>query len=350
MATLTVTAYYTRKGIKYGAIFFVGFLIFRFIWGVTTAYLRKIHPPPPPPPTVSFGKLPKIDFPKREGFPTLSFKLETIQGTIPTLSSIGKVYFSVKPGATLLSLDRAKETARKMGFSSTPQALSSRVYRFSTQTAPATTLDIDIVTGNFRLHYDFSSDQSIFVEKKLPSNDQAISESKSFLQGAGLLAEDLASGKAEVSYLKYQAPNLLSAISLSEADLVKVGLFRQDLDSLPVLPENPKEGLIYFIFSGVRERGKRIVEASYNYNKVEKENFSTYPLKSTTAAWQELQGGGGFISSLGENTDGKITIRKIYLAYFDSPEPQNFLQPVFVFEGDGNFVAYVSAVDPKWVE
>ncbi|MFZ5365941.1 MAG: hypothetical protein ACOZBZ_01480 [Patescibacteria group bacterium] len=350
MATLTETAYYTRKGIKYGAIALVVFLVFRFIWGITSAYLRKIHPPPPPPPTVSFGKLPKIDFPKKEGLPTLSFKLETIQGAVPKLDSISKVYFSVKPGATLLSLDRAKETAKKMGFSTNPQALSSKTYRFQTQTTPPTSLDIDIITLNFKLYYDFSSDQTILTEKKLPSNDQAISEAKSFLSSAGLLAQDLSLGKAQVSYLKYQAPNLMPAISLSEADFVKVGLFREDLGGLPILPENPKEGSITFLFSGARAREKRIVEINYNYNKIERESFATYPLKSAQTAWQELQGGKGFIASLGENTDGKITVRKVYLAYFDSPQPQNFLQPIFVFEGDRDFFAYVSAVDSKWIE
>lgn len=350
MATLTQTAYYTRKGIKYGSIALVVFLILRFIWGITSAYLRKIHPPSPPPPTVSFGKLPKIDFPQKKDLPKLTFRLETIQGTAPKLDTIGKVYFSVKPGATLLSLDRAKETAKKMGFSTNPQALSSRTYRFQTNTIPPTTLDIDIITGNFKLYYDFSGDQTILTEKKLPSNDQAISEAKSFLQSSGLSASDLSLGKASVSYLKYQAPNLLPAISLSEADFVKVGLFREDLDKLPILPENPSQPPISFLFSGARSRDKRIVEINYNYNKIEKESFATYPLKSTQTAWQELQDGKGFIASLGENTDGKITVRKIYLAYFDSSEPQNFLQPVFVFEGDRDFFAYVSTVDPKWVE
>jgi len=350
MATLTETAYYTRQGVKYGAVFLVLFIILRFIWGITAAYLRKIHPPPPPPPTVAFGKLPKIEFPKKEGIPNLSFKLETAQGTIPTLPSIAKVYFSLKPGASLLSLERAKETAKKMGFSGNPQALSPRSYRFQTEDNPPVILDFDIVNGNFTLQYDFSGDQTILSEKKLPLDDQAIYEAKSFLQNTGLLYSDLANAKTRISYLRYEAPNLIPAISLSEADFVKVELFREDLDNLPILPENPKESSIYFILSGARERTKRMVKINYQYNKIERENFATYPLNPVSTAWQEIQANQGFIANLGDNSDGKITIRKIYLAYFDSREPQNFLQPIFVFEGDRGFFAYVSAVDPKWVE
>jgi hypothetical protein len=53
---------------------------------------------------------------------------------------------------------------------------------------------------------------------------------------------------------------------------------------------------------------------------------------------------------LGDNQEGQITIRNIFLAYFESEEPQNYLQPIFVFEGDKNFTAYVSAVDPEWID
>ena len=45
-----------------------------------------------------------------------------------------------------------------------------------------------------------------------------------------------------------------------------------------------------------------------------------------------------------------ITVRNIYLAYYDSISPQTYLQPVFVFEGDGGFIAYVPAINPEFIE
>lgn len=350
MANLTITAYWTRKGIKYGSIALVCFLIFRAIWQAGTAYWKKIHPPPPPPPTVGFGKLPPLNFPEKKDLPELSYKLETIEGTVPKLDTIGKVYFISQKVASLLALDRAKETARKFGFRNEPTPISERVYQFATQTTPSTILKIDIITGNFKLDYDWKNDQTIFTEKKLPNETQAVSELKNFLRTAGLLTDDLASGEAKVSFWRYISPDLVSAISLSEADFVRVDLFRQNLDEIKVLSENPKGAQVWALFSGAREQGKRIVEIGYNHSLIDKENFHTYPLKSANTAWQELQGGGGFIANLGENQDEKITIRKIYLIYFESSEPQNFLQPIFVFEGDRNFIAYVGAIDPKWVE
>jgi hypothetical protein len=48
-------------------------------------------------------------------------------------------------------------------------------------------------------------------------------------------------------------------------------------------------------------------------------------------------------------TDSNVTIRKMYLAYYEPTTLTNYLQPIFVFEGDNNFVAYVSAVTSKYV-
>ena len=143
---------------------------------------------------------------------------------------------------------------------------------------------------------------------------------------------------------------MVPAISLSEADFVRVDLFRKNLDDLKVLPPNPNQSSVSWIFSGARETGKRIVEVDYAHQPVSEENYATYPFKSSATAWQELANGQGFVASLGENPQDKVTIRKVYLAYFDSDEIQDFLQPIFVFEGDKGFVGYIQAVDPKWVE
>ena len=349
MANLTTTAYWTRKLIKYGGLALGAFLVIRFVWGIGIGYFRTVHPSPPPPPTVSFGKLPPLSFPKKEGLPKLSFKLETIEGNVPKLTTVAKVYFMPRPVASFLALDRAKQLARKMGFTNEPASLSETKYRFAGQNT-ATTLEIDIINQNFKLSYDFVNDQSILEEKKLPNDEQSVSEVKNFLRQIGLLSPDLESGQVKISYLRLVTPDLTPAISLSEADFVKVDLFRSELDSLRILSQDPNQALISFIFSGSRQPGKRIVEVNYNYHSVEQENYATYPLKNSTAAWQELIGNQGFVASLGENQDGKVTVRKVYLAYFEGRDIQDFLQPIFVFEGDRNFVAYVPAVDPKWIE
>lgn len=349
MANLTTTAYYTRKAIKYGSITIVVLLVVRLVWTVASGYWQKIHPSPPPPPNTAFGKLPKLSFPQVENLPKFSYRLETIEGTAPKLDSVGRVYFIPKPTASLLALDRAKQLAKKMGFQKEPTKISERLFRFEGQNS-ATTLEIDSISQKFKLLYDFASDQSILAEKKLPNDEQAVSETKSFLRQADLLSDDLANGQAKVSYLRFIVPDLIPAISLSEADFVRVDLFPQNLDNLSILPPNPKQAQVSLIFSGNRDLGKRIIQVNYAHSPVNREKFATYALKDSNVAWQELASGKGYVAAAGENSEGEVVIRKISLAYFESENSQDFLQPIFVFEGDNNFVAYLSAIDPQWTE
>jgi hypothetical protein len=86
----------------------------------------------------------------------------------------------------------------------------------------------------------------------------------------------------------------------------------------------------------------------YTLWPVSQENSATYPLKSGEEAFEELKNGGGAIILGGNQVEAAI--RKVYLAYLDTKEYQDFLQPIFVFEGDGGFVAYVAAVQDSWTK
>lgn len=338
----------TRRALKFGAILIILLFFLKMAWQIGTDFWQKIHPAPPPPPTVAFGKLPVLKFPEKET-PSLTYRLETIQGALPTLSNVSRVYFMPKNPPNLLALDRGKEKARQLGFTALPQNIEGTNYRWTTNATPPTTLEMEVNSGNFHLRYQYEDDQSLLVQKNLPTDQQAAQEAKTFLQTNDLLTEELATGSAEFNYLKFVSPDLVSAISLSEADFIRVNLFRADLDNLRILPPNPRKALISFLFSGNRERGKRIMEIYYYYFPIDFNTFATYPLKPINDAWQELQGGKGYLANLGQN-ENQVTIRKIYLAYYDSQEPQHFLQPIYVFEGDQNFFSYVPAIAVDWLE
>ncbi|PJE69117.1 hypothetical protein COU96_01455 [Candidatus Shapirobacteria bacterium CG10_big_fil_rev_8_21_14_0_10_38_14] len=351
MLNLTQTSFYVRRGLKISGILLVAFLITRAAFKISSQLWKKAHPEPPPPPTVTFGKLPKLIFPNQlADLPKISYKLETIQGSLPSLPDVGKVYFMPKKGPNLLALDRAKQQARKMGFRNEPETVSETTYRWTSQGEPATVMEMDINYGNFHLKYDYNNDPEILVDKNLPTNQQAAQEAKTFLVNNGFLTDDLNQGTAEFEYLCFEPPNLNPVLSFSEASFVQANLFRADLDELKILPPNPKKANISFLFSGSRTPGKRILEINYTYFPIEKETFATYPLKSTNQAWSELQADKGYIAYLGQNQNGQVTIRKVYLAFYDSFEPQHYLQPIFVFEGDRNFFAYVPAIDLKWTD
>lgn len=328
----------------------MGYIVLKIFIGLAASTWKKVHPAPPPLPTVSFGKIPKIAFPNQEWPRELEFKLETIQGQLPTVENVARVYLMPKTTPTFFALTQAKDRAKKMGFTGEPELIGKNTYRWRSATEPPTTLEMDILTNSFRLSYPYQTDQSILEPKNLPNTQQASQETKTFLNNNGLLGEDLSSGQAGARYLRWESSELVPALSLSEADFISVNLFRADIDNYKILPPNPPKSLVYFLFSGDRTPGKRILEIEYNHTPIDKQIYGTYPLKPIATAWQELKEGKGFIARLDQKEDKQVTVRKVSLAYFDSPSTQDYLQPIFVFEGDKNFLGYVPAIDPIWLE
>lgn len=350
MATLTQTAYMSRKIIKYGSIFLVTFLILRSIVISATTYWKKIHPPPPPPPTTAYGKLPKLAFPQKNGIPTLTIKLENVSGSLPKLTNMAKVFFMPKTSSNLLAWDNTKAWARSLGFLSDPEQVDEYNLRFSTNNAPKTTLNVNVLTKNFTLAYDWQNDLGILAEGNPPQQNEAATLAKSFLQGAGVLTEDLSAGRSEVTYFKYSEGNLVKVIFFSEANFAKVNIFRKDVEGLKVLPPDPKTANVNVTLSASKDKTRSVVETKYVFYPVSLINFTTYPLKDANTAWNQLKSGGGFVANLGNNSSGNITIRDVYLAYYDSSEEQSFLQPIIVFEGDNDFSAYIPAIADTWTE
>jgi len=350
MATLTETAHYTRKTVKYGTIALIGVILLKSIFSTAISYWRKLHPPPPPPPTVAFGNLPKIEFPESKfKEEKLVYRLETVTGGTPDLGDRAKVYFMPTKKPSLLALDQAKAQAKRIGFSGQPKKISETIYQWQKEKPLSTTLEINIIDNNFTIKKNWQEDQALLQEKILPVKEQAIIEAKNFLQTNGLLSKDLQTGETEVSFLRFVPPKLVPAISPSEADFVRVNILRSNLDNLPILPPNPSEALVSLLISGSGAREKRILEVNYTHFPIAKETFATYPLKTSAQAWEELKVGKGFIANLGKG-EKQVTIRKIYLAYFENSLSRNYLQPIYVFEGDNDFTAYVPAVSPEWTE
>lgn len=346
MMTLTKASITARKTIRY-TIFFIIFLIIGriFLNGAIGLY-KKLFPPEAPPPTVAFGKLPSLPFPERAKL-NLSFALETPQGSLPTLPNQAKVYFMPKLSANLLSLDFTKQRVKRLGYDENPIEINESTYQFHHKTTTST-LKTDIITGAFSLSYDLIADPSP-LSIKPSSPEVAVSSAKSFLDGAGSLPEDL-SGPTTHEFLKHQSSGLIPATSLSDANLIKVHLFRKNYDELPSLTPTPKEGNVWFILSGQRERGKNMIAGEYHYFPVDEEQFATYPIKTPDMAWSELTAGNYFIASFGGAKEGEVVkIRRMYLAYYDAGVVTDFFQPIYVFESpDKNFVAYIPAVTPDY--
>ncbi len=352
MSQLTVTAYYTRQGLKFSAVFLVAFFIFKTSLSLAISYWKKLHPPPPPPPDTAFGVLPAIKFPAQNRPKPKEFILQTISGTLPTdLPQTEKVYYIPQAGGRFLSLDNAISLAKKLGFTDQPEKISEELYQFN-NSLTRTKLKINVLTQNFHYWYDYLNDQTLINPSSLPGQDQALQLARAFLGQINKLPDDLRDGSAQFSYWKIQTNRLVSAIAPAEADFIRVDLFRKKIaDQYPILPPNPRESLVSLLIAGVRVQNRNVVEVKFTYFPIDQEKSGTYPLKTIDQAWQELQTGKYFLASparISPNTTVKI--KKIYLAYFDPPNPARFLQPIFVFQGDHDFYGYVPALSVEWIK
>lgn len=348
MTSLTRISIIARKAIRYSVFFILFLIIGRVVLNAGIKIYKKVFPTPTPAPTVKYGKLSKIPFPSNGITAKLSYTLETAEGSLPTnIPTQAKVYFMPKSSANLLSLDSAKSKASSLGFTADPEQLSDTMYKFKNKDYPVM-LQMNIVTGTFSISYDLSTDKSP-IPFKPPIADVASSTFKSYLSDAGILPDDL-SGTITHDFLKISNGQLVSALSLSEANFIKINLFRKNYDNLPSMTGNPDQANVWAIISGSSASGQQIIAAEYHYRSVDESQYSTYPIKTASEAFSELQNGQAFIASLGLNKDGdSLKIRHIYLAYFDPDADTDYFQPIFVFEGDNGFVAYLPAVIDDYI-
>ena len=114
---------------------------------------------------------------------------------------------------------------------------------------------------------------------------------------------------------------------------------------MKLLPPEYDKSYTYVLVSSSTENKNKVIEAQYKFWPIATDNFGTYPIRSSAEAWQEVLDGNGVVASYGQNPlDTVIIIRRIYLAYYDSGMPDNYLQPIFVFSGDNGFAAYTPAI------
>lgn len=338
-ATLTDVSTKSRQVIRYGIFLVILYIIGRMAFSAAYGVYTSIRPVKTPAPQARFGPLPALPFPQKDNLPQFTYTVETPTGGLPALANQAKVYFMPRSSIFLLSSEAALRKARSLGFDGEPEEITQTIYRFRHASLPSS-LEMDIVTGAFSISYNLAQDPAPLASQP-PTAQDAVSQARNLLSRASSLPEDL-TGEATHEFLRVDSQGLSTAASLSEANLIKVNLVRKDIDELPAKTADPNTSNVWFILS--REDRRRFIAAQFHYFSVDEEQASTYPLKSAEAALQELQNGQGFIANPGQNPSGNVTIRRIYLAYFDPGTYTEFYQPIIVFDGDNGFSAYVPAV------
>lgn len=348
--TLTRAAYVGRQSIKYGAICLVALIVGRTVLSVGFSFYKAMFPDPPPPPTVGFGVLPELRFPGQlSADKPLSYELEVPNSRLPNFGDRTKVFLMNRTSLSLLADQRSKQIAANFGYVFQPTILGTTQYRWTKSTPIQATLQMNIQNFSFDITTDYLSRAALLTNKNLPTESSAVSILKAFVKSGQDLPDDIATASGEVSYFKSLGGELQPAVSLSDADFLRVDVNRFPIDgNKKFYTPNGDEGALHGIVSGSLNGQDQLVDVHYHYQQIDYTERHTYPLRSVSSAWQIVQAGEAYVAKRG--SDDNAVIRTISLGYYDDTEEQDYLQPIYVFEGDNGFMAYVPAIDPIWYQ
>lgn len=348
--TLTSVTEFSRKALKVGGLSILAFLFLRFAFNSFVAYWKATHPPAPPPPTVGFGILPAPVFPNDDSRQKpQQYVLETRDGRLPEFSDRAKVFLMPKKAVSLFDHEDALRIAANYNFIFEPQIVDDRTYRWQKTNPLLTTLELDLQEHVFTYQTDFMNRPDLLLNKQNLTRFDATQQAKSFLNKADLLYDDVATSSGKITYLKAVGAELLPAVTPSDADFVQVDIQRTPIDeTYQAYTQKGEEGVIHAIIGSLKGLDNSIVRMRYSYYPIDYAQFHTYPLRSTKAAWNILQSGEGYIAS--PSSPKQATIREISLGYYDDINGQPYLQPIYIFSGDDNFLGFVSAIDSKYLQ
>lgn len=359
MSQLTDISVQFRKIAMYAGIglvvIFVLQLIVRLIISSLSSPPGLVVEPvvPSPTPDMRFGKLPYPKFSVvQQTSAGLNLELINIEGKPPEVSGTATVFSMPKKLPSLLTNDRAAKFAGKLGYIGTPQVLDSRRFFYIHPTDPLLSLTLDRVMFNFLLKFDWQKDpQRVFGPLGIDQNT-ATRNLMGFIQEYGLFDDSILRGKATHQPLVYNgSTNTLAPVQkTTQANAFRMDFFRTNIGDLTVLPPGFDTSPVYAIYTPSTSLRKGVLEIGYTFWPIAPDDGATYPLRTSDAAWKDLQDGFGTVVRLGQNNPEKVIVRQIYLAYLDTPDPQPYLQPIFVFTGDNGFVAYLPAITKEYLE
>jgi hypothetical protein len=157
---------------------------------------------------------------------------------------------------------------------------------------------------------------------------------------------DIDGTKTKITSYSIENSSLVGTSKISDTKIVRVDFFQNDIDKLPIYYENGIFSTLDFLI-GKEGDNQEVVGATF-YHRGISETSSTYAIKTAQEAYSELQKGSAYIASKPDNTV-EFTINNVFLGYYIGTADQEFLMPIVIFEGNNNFVAYVSAVKDEWI-
>lgn len=348
--TLTEVNYYTRRFSPVALIvFLVGLILFfgvkllftymssQKVTTTTTSTLvsydpvfDKIKPP-------MTGNIKKSD--------KYTFVMDTLDGTpnFEEATSAAEVYFLPQKTASFGFLSKIYSMAKAAGFDTdiTQHRLDDKQAIFDDG---KNKLAIDIKTFNYIYSYTITRDDNVTPPTLPVAETTLFNEAATYISAMRRYPEELARGERNIKYMRLnpETSEIIPLKSPESANIVEVDFFLPDRNGLPVVSSSYYNSQHYVMLL-IGGNKPKVIKAQVQYFDRSEDQVGRYPLRSAEQAWEDLKKGQGIVVS-SESELGEIKIQKVFLAYYDPAVYQEYVQPVYVFLGNNEFVAYVSAV------
>ncbi len=350
MLTLTQASKETKQLILWGGLFLGAIVALILFFRLAIFVKELIFPTPPPKPLVAYGKLQPQIFPKNVTDQNLTYTINTLSGGFPAFPDQARVYRIQPIQPDLLAISKFQQKAISIGFSPGQTTISDKIYEWKSNPNLSGGLDkrirTNVVENSFTITSPYQLDGDILGGKNLPDENTAIGMAQNMLGNMELLSEDIDESKTKANLFFIKNGVLSNATSLSNTQIIEVNFFQKNVDKLPIFYERPFSSNISILVAGGKDRSQ-IVGANYIHQKISDQS-TTYPIKTAGQAFTELKEGKAYIASYFGDL-GNINITNVVLGYYMSSQTQDFLMPVYVFEGDDGFRAYVGAITDELI-
>ncbi len=344
--SLTELSFYFRRSLPFIILGFLFVLVLvylvRFLFLVIDTTPKKtvfVNP--------VFGKIPTPIIDSATTSAGLSFVLDTVEGEPVTATPTAQVFFLPEATTKFGYREKIYAIAKNLGFD-TETVKHTLVGKEATFDDGKRHLVVDVTNFNYTYEYNYATDEAFFQNAIVPDEDAIRQRASDFLKSVGRYPEELAQGKSNILYFNLDVPNnrLYATERPQEANVVEVDFYRPDIAAdpapIPVVPPTyfNSQNHVVMVFN---QNATTVLRSKVAFFEKSSAEVGVYPVKNGDMAWEELKAGEGKIIS-NETQDGQILVKRMFLSYYDPSTYQPYLQPVYVFLGDNNFVAYLPAV------
>ncbi len=316
------------------------------------------------------------------------FELQTDSGKIDSLPNIVNVYKYTDLGQIINSQGEAKILAKKLGFNPDNIVRQGTTGYIWVDNTTKRSLNIRARDLNFTMKTTHEYIKEIRRNSDLPTEKEAPSIAINALRTMGVLNQAYTTVQPTTHLININPDGSFSqAASLVEAELIRVDFLRkvpmisiatnlegaqQMVDSLTaknltyetgntivnderievynfstlITYQNPVKSNIS-IYVGPKDESTKILpniyQVEYNTWSLDEESCGTYELISPSLALQNIQEGKGSLVYLNSTGDeivdytpknvNKFRVDNIYITYYEASTEQQFLQPVYMVEG-----------------